>query len=366
MVGSFPSPHLQHYGERIRINGTPAVPKQFEEIILTVKEAVEELEKEGIHPTQFEIITAAACKYFRDSGVDVLVAEVGLGGRDDSTNALDLGVKVITSIALDHQDFLGDSIESIAGHKVGIVRPGDDVVVGVVPPAAESAMRGRLDLAHRVFRAGRDVVVVNQNSEGVDIVTPYATRKHLRVPLIGEFQARNLALAVASVDVLNDRLGASPLARGQWDKALNRMTWPGRMEVLRGCRVNPLWTGDLILDGAHNPHALAAVISELTNLYPHGGVLIFGAMRDKVIADMLRLVPPEWPIVLSQVEGERSADLTYLASLVPQRSLLGVTAEVSEALQIASAAAAPHRPITVLGSLYLVGSIRDLLGLIPQ
>jgi dihydrofolate synthase/folylpolyglutamate synthase len=138
------------------------------------------------------------------------------------------------------------------------------------------------------------------------------------------------------------------------------------MEVLRGCRVNPLWTGDLILDGAHNPHALAAVISELTNLYPHGGVLIFGAMRDKVIADMLRLVPPEWPIVLSQVEGERSADLTYLASLVPQRSLLGVTAEVSEALQIASAAAAPHRPITVLGSLYLVGSIRDLLGLIPQ
>ncbi|MFF1904476.1 glutamate ligase domain-containing protein [Kitasatospora sp. NPDC058218] len=144
------------------------------------------------------------------------------------------------------------------------------------------------------------------------------------------------------------------------------MDWPGRLEVVDGSGINPGWTGDLVLDGAHNPHALAAVVPELAARYPDGVVVVFAAMRDKVIPDMLELLPPTWPVVVSRAEGDRSADPAAVAALLPGHSVLGVTAEVSEALDIASAAAAPHRPVVALGSLRLVGAIRDHLGLTPR
>ena len=366
-VGSMPSPHLQDYTERVRINGRPVGAADFANLIDTVRAAVERVERRGLEPTEFEVLTAAACRYFQRAGVDLLVIEVGLGGDDDATNALDLGVKAITSVGLDHRDFLGDTIESVARHKAGIIRAGDEVVLGRLPQEAAVVVRARMDAVDdcRAQWLGTDIDAKATPQGEVVITTPKARHSSLPIPLAGRHQQQNLAVAVAAVDAVCRRHHLIAPTDQQWRDGLTGVEWPGRLERLRSTRLGTSWCGDLLLDGAHNPHALNAVLPELARLRPDGPVVVFAAMRDKAVVEMLELIPRHWPLILTQVEGERSSELKVLAGLAAGHHVVAVTADPAHALAAAAYAAGPDRPIAVIGSLYLVGKVRDHLGLPP-
>ncbi|TKA09483.1 bifunctional folylpolyglutamate synthase/dihydrofolate synthase [Actinacidiphila oryziradicis] len=367
-VGSMPSPHLQQYTERIRINGIPVGAEQFAEAVTAVQFAVDELDAAGINAaTQFEIMACVAFSFFVRQGVDAVVLEVGMGGRDDATNVFDPGVKVITSIGLDHQEFLGDTLASVAWHKAGVIRAGDDVLIGDVRDEARKVITKVLDDCGGVRAQWMRCALTAEAAADGEVLVGNAVARHraLRPPLPGAHQQANLALAVGAVDALCARTGRLSPSDGQWARALAELRWPGRLELCTGADLGAGWNGSLLLDGAHNPHALRAVIPEAERLLGRPPVVVFAAMRDKALAEMVALIPRTWPLVVTTVEGERAAVPQALATLCTGHAIAGVADNPAQALGLAARAAAPDRPIVVLGSLFLVGAIRNHLNLPP-
>src|SRR5438874_297929 len=208
-VGLMPKPHLISYTERIQIDQRPIAEDDFASLLTEVQPVIDKVAAELGPPTEFEILTSAALYYFARAGIDLLVCEVGLGGRLDSTNVLDLGVEVITNIALDHTQHLGSTLEAIAGEKAGILKPDSVAITAAQPPALaiiESAARQR---QIPLLRLGNEIQVAAIDKEwaGVQatVTTPADTYRDLRVPLLGLHQAENAALAVAAIDALRSR-----------------------------------------------------------------------------------------------------------------------------------------------------------------
>ncbi|MFY9614615.1 MAG: Mur ligase family protein, partial [Candidatus Dormiibacterota bacterium] len=239
-VGSMPKPHLQSYTERVCIDGMPISEAEFARMVTSIRPAIDEVAHELGQPTEFEMLTAGAVKHMREAGVDWLVCEVGLGGTLDATNVLDLGVKVITNVDLDHMQYLGGDIASIAEQKAGIIRDGDLVITGRLDPAAEAVTR------RRAGDAGAELWELGQNLKlTVDETSWKGSRFHVQVPpdsdvmwnletrMLGAHQAENAALAVAAAYAVYSRWGGR-LGRAHVRKGLFRTNWPGRLELVRG------------------------------------------------------------------------------------------------------------------------------------
>jgi dihydrofolate synthase/folylpolyglutamate synthase len=354
-VGLMPKPHLISYTERIQVDQRPIAEADFAALLTELQPAINKVASELGPPTEFEILTSAAFYYFARAGIDLLVCEVGLGGRLDSTNVLDLGVNVITNIALDHTQHLGSTLEAIAAEKAGILKPDSIAITGAQPPALAVIEAKARDQQVPLLRLGQEIEVsaIDKDWAGVQatITTPRGTYRDLRIPLLGVYQADNAALAVASIDALRSR--GWDISNGALRDGLARTRWPGRLEVIDR---DPI----VLVDGAHNPAALERSLEAVQKLAKGRPiVIVFGAMRDKDLASMLALLRRvNAPLIFSRIDWHRAEAPTELAKRFEGESETAESA--AEALSRAREKAGRHGIVFVCGSLYLVGEVKAI------
>jgi dihydrofolate synthase/folylpolyglutamate synthase len=359
-TGTYTSPHLQKVEERLSINGRYASEEEFALAVSDVAAFADLRVSAGAEPnTYFEVTTAAAFAFFADQAVNAAVLEVGLGGRLDATNVVEAEVCVLTSIGIEHTEYLGEDVATIAGEKLAIAGPSSTLVSGPLPDAAlEVAEKRARDLGIHHRHYGKDFSVLDaERGVGGWMVTiggAEDTYEDLFLPLHGRYQLANLATAVAATEALIGRKLDEDAVR----EALAAATAPGRMEVLG---THPL----VLVDGAHNADGVAALAESLMEEYPTTRwQLLFGVMGDKNLEAMVaNLAPLVAGIVTTAPESERAVPPGELAERI--RGLTGVSVleaeEVELGLDMARVEAGPDGAVLVAGSLYLVGEVRGLL-----
>ena len=349
-IGLMPKPHLVSYTERIQVDQRPIHEAAFAALLTELQPVISKVAAELGPPTEFEILTSAALHYFARAGIDLLVCEVGLGGRLDSTNVLNLGVEVITNIALDHTQHLGSTLEAIAAEKAGILKPDSLAITGAQPPALAVIEAAARQQRIPLLRLGHEIEVRALDREwgGVEatITTPAGTYRDLRVPLLGHHQAENAALAVAAIDGLRSR--GWDISDGAMRDGLARTRWPGRLEVIDR---HPI----VLVDGAHNPAGLERSLAAVRTLAKGRPlVIVFGAMKDKDLPAMLsKLQAMGAPVIFSAIGWQRAAAPADLAKQFGEPA--DVAASSKEAIARARERAGANGLVLVCGSLYLVG-----------
>ena len=347
-TGLFTSPHIAEPTERIRINGEPVDAGRFAAAFERVHRAVESLLEAGaidMHTTYFETVTAMALVIFAEERMDKVVLEVGLGGRLDATNVVRPELCVITPIDFDHEAFLGRSLESIAGEKAGILKPGVPAVFARQRPEAAPVLDARAE------KVGAPVA----RTTGLQIrnleLHPAGSRFEvgqpalfIDCPLAGEHQVENAvtaALAMRSLGISDSSIQAG----------IARTRWPGRLE-----RVSE--RPEIILDGAHNPAAARALAAYIERFYGARRVrLIYGAMRDKAVAEVGGILFPQaQEVILTAPRQSRAIAPEALRGLVDHPNLR-VAAHIEDALEMP-----PGDAVTfITGSLFLVAEARAIL-----
>ena len=320
-VGLFTSPHLESYCERIKINGENISESDFAEMIFRVKAC-------NVEATHFEVLTAAAFEYFRARAVDLAVIEVGLGGTLDSTNIITPELSIITNVALDHENILGD-LESIARNKSGIIKAKVPVVTGATGKPLE------------IIRA----VAKEKNSPLYEVTTPANVELNLR----GEYQKINAAIAIKAAEVLG--IDAEKICA-----ALKRVEWAGRFEVIENS------SGVFVIDGAHNPHGALALRESLDKNFPLGKRLwVFGALRDKNFDEMIKILfRAEDYVIVTPPDSERAASTEILCETLRKYHIPCAAVENNfEAIEQLKNLAGDVKIIA--GSLYLIGKVRKLI-----
>ena len=370
-VGTMPKPHLVSYRERIAIDGEPVSRQRFAAAIAAVLPIVDRAAASLGPPTEFEVLTAAAVLELARSRLDVALVEVGLGGRLDATNAVDLGVAAITNVQHDHERWLGSTLARIGAEKAAIIKPGDLAVTGAAGNGLAPILQRCGELGVSLRRAGRGqpyetaVREVGWDGTVVDLRGPAVEYRELRLGLLGGHQAANAAVALAVLDTLaedGERRG-TPLAIDEHAIRAGMVAarWPGRMEVLDGA---PVGSGRVLLDGAHNPAGARALAAALAALGVREMPLVLAAMRGKRIGPMLRALLPLAPRPIFTAVAEPGARPP--AELLDAWHAAGgpggiVAAEPGAALAKAARLQRGDEPVVVAGSLYLVGAIRGLL-----
>jgi dihydrofolate synthase/folylpolyglutamate synthase len=359
-TGTHTSPHLQKVEERLAINGRHATPDEFALSVSDVGAFADLREERGEEPnTYFELTAASAFAFFADQAVNAAVVEVGLGGRLDATNVVEAEVCVVTSIGVDHTEYLGEDIGSIGAEKVAIAGPNSILITGPLPEAAldEANRRSReLGIHHR--RYGADFSL-GESELGVGgwLATIHGaeeTYEDIFLPVHGKYQLTNLTLAVAATEaMLGGKLDVEAVR-----SAASAATMPGRME--------PLSTSPLVLvDGAHNADGISTLVESLREEFPSTRwQLLLGVMGDKNVELMVdRLEPVLDGVIATAVDDKRAVDALELAQRVAEVVDVPVLAgeTVEAALDMARAEAGRDGAVLVTGSLYLVGAVRDIL-----
>ena len=356
VTGFYSSPHLISVRERIRVGGRAVGEEEFAAAANEVRTACEAMAREGKKPTYFEVMTVMALLVFRRRHCDWIVWETGMGGRLDATNIVVPKVSVITTIALDHQKYLGNTLTEIAGDKAGIVKPGVPVVIGAtVPDEARRVIKTRArEMAAPVLDAGKRFPVgeLRLNSDGSQ---SFAAGPHrITLALAGAMQRSNCQSVLAVLEAVG-MLNAVSLA------ALAQTRWPGRAELC--CRKR------VLVDGGHNPEGLAALCALLRERWPDRKFRwVFGAFADKDYTGGLRLIAP----LADSLEAVGFAEGSRLSAapeeIVKQARELGIAEcradrKLPEILAetLRGTAEFPETPLIVGGSLYLAGEALALL-----
>jgi dihydrofolate synthase/folylpolyglutamate synthase len=359
-----PSPHLHSYRERVTIDGQPIGAAELDALLEDVLAASLPAEHELGPATEFELLTAAAYLQASRSAVDVMVMEVGLGGRLDASNTWDPDVAAVTNVGLDHQEFLGDTIETVAAEKAAIIKPGSRAVTGTKGPAL-GVIRARAAALDVPLIECAPLPVESMSREG--LVLRHERLGSLHVPLLGTHQAGNAAVALGIVQALA-AAGVAEVPDDAISRGLAAVRWPGRLELLEheGCVI--------VLDGAHNPDGmtvLAQTVDALAEDLPGGAAtFLLGVMRDKAVDDMIRAVARSELLRASHClatvvpETDRALPADDLAAR--WSSITGgfalaepdIDAALDRAIAIARDAGGP---LVIAGSLYLVGQLRARL-----
>ena len=356
-TGFYSSPHLSCVRERFRIDGQCISEARFASMVERLQAVLGDRQ-----PTYFEAATLLTLLWFAEEQVDAAVLETGMGGRLDATNVVTPLVCILTDISRDHEQHLGTGIAAIAREKAGIIKEGVPVVCSANDPEAVAVIAARCrECGSPLFLHGRDFVGTLEE-DGLFAYRPISgpMRTGLTLRLAGAHQAVNTALALAALELLQDRY---PRAAAAVPAALARVRWPGRMESfvaeVHGAARR------FLLDGAHNQAGVDALVHSLTRGYQRRRlVLVWGNMADKdLLPGLLSLLPLSDRVIFTRAEPIRSAaPEALLAQLSPeQQRRAECAATVAEALARAKAETTPDDLICVAGSLYLVGRVRQLL-----
>ncbi|MCU1347640.1 MAG: folylpolyglutamate synthase [Acidobacteria bacterium] len=363
-TGLLTSPHLVRFNERIVIDGEPigdeALVSNWEDISPYLDIVDSELTEAGKAPlTFFEALTALAFAAFADAPVDVAVIEVGMGGEWDSTNVGDGQVAVFTPIALDHTKALGDTVEEIARTKSGIIKPSADVVSSAQSPEADRVLREASELTESTFaEQPREFdVAATRVAVGGQLVTVRgraATYEDVFLPLYGDHQAQNAAVAVAAVETFLGR-GTQPLKTDLVEEGFATATSPGRLELIG---IEP----SIIVDAAHNPAGAATLTEALRSYFDFDEItFVVGILGDKDARGVIRaLAPVATQFFVTRPDSERAGDPEELGDLVREEVGDEATIVYSDAIDALEAARdwageAARRAVVVAGSVVLVG-----------
>lgn len=359
-VGTFISPHLHSYTERMQINGENISEEKVAELITDIKPLLEELEAEGSEPpTEFEVNTAMALLYFTREHVDYAILEVGLGGAIDSTNVIYPEVSVITNVAMDHMDYLGKTIEEIAAVKAGIIKSGRPVITGsrdkrvlsVISEKAAAEQSEMLVLDRDFHWENRKAQPDIQSADFIrnDLKLNFSTR------MLGKHQLDNAALAIMAAKLLgvyNNELIAH---------AVHDTVWQGRLEIMSKA---PL----VVIDGAHNVAGMTALADAINEYWQdYEIVAVIGMLADKERAEALAtLLPKVSRAVVTKVPNMRAGNWEYLAEICGEHGVPTECREfVDDACMTGLAAvndiAAPRKMLLVTGSLYMIADARAFL-----
>jgi dihydrofolate synthase/folylpolyglutamate synthase len=349
-VGMYTSPHLVHFRERYRLGDREISEARLLDLINRVRDAVDDAEP----PTFFEFATAMAFLYFSQEKAHPIILETGMGGRLDATNIVQPLVAVITNISLDHQEHLGEGLETIAGEKAGVIKPGVPLVTG-------AWQKGVLDLFGQrcrevqapMYLRGRDFRAQGRFRGRFDYQGLFDEFHNLTLNLVGRHQYGNAALALAVLELLN-RAGFE-VKETDIREGLPQTRWPGRLEqVPQDPRV--------LLDGAHNPAAARILAQTLKQSRGNGRlILVLGIMADKDVDTILaRLLPLAQTVVFTRPQYFRAAEVEDLAARARSYNLEIIKVpQVAAAVRRAQDLAGPRDRIVVSGSLYTVGEAKE-------
>lgn len=321
-VGVFSSPYLIHYTDQISINGESIPEAKLEALMADYQSLLEGESATNLQgTTEFEIITAIAYDYFASEQVDVVIMEVGMGGLLDSTNICQPILTGITTIGLDHVALLGDTLEAIAEQKAGIIKQGIPLVTGRIAPEA-LAVIDRIAEGKDAPRLayGKDYQVSHQESVITGEVFDYTSslrQGRFQTGLLGLHQIENAGMAIALLDAFCKEDGRKLPANILIAQALEETSWPGRLEVVSR---NPL----MILDGAHNPHAIKALLATLQERFAdYRKEILFTCIKTKALEDMLDLLEqiPDTELTLTHFDDSRATDESVLEEAAKSRNL---------------------------------------------
>lgn len=373
-TGMFTSPYIERFEERIRVDGAMISPDELRDVTLAVREHAEAMAEEtGGHPTEFELMTAVALEHFARCGCDIVVLEVGLGGRLDSTNVIDAPEAcVIARIGLDHTALLGNTLAAIAGEKAGIIKEGSAVVSW---PQESEAMAV---IEHAAAEHGCELRVPDfaQLEEGAirweDGASPFRSFSYrewtdLRTGILGSYQPQNATVALEVVSVLRGRGWHIP------DEAVRagvaRTRWPGRFEIVEGGSSPDGFA--IVVDGGHNPQGARALADSLAEVFPgRKPVFVIGVLEDKDYPRMLEdALPLGSAFVCVTPDNPRALPAHKLARAIrwTGQDLLGCSASVNpvvardfeDAIRRARELADPDGLICAFGSLYSVAALKE-------
>lgn len=362
-VGLYTSPHLVRFNERIKINGKEVSDR----IVVSAYDAVHQVPQGDREPTFFEYTTAMAFHIFQEQQVDWAVIETGMGGRLDATNILTPDISVITNISLEHQMYLGSSIESIAKEKAGIIKKNTPVVTGVRQnTAVEVIEQGAKSVSAPLYRLGKHFRTRRFANGTFTYFGLENTWRNLKIALCGRHQFDNAALALAVCEILHQGTGRLPgqhISLPDVEAGLLAAKWPGRLEIVAR---NPV----VLLDGAHNLAAIRNLTQFLSTEFRGKQItLVAGILDDKSYRSMLRTILPVcYQVILTQPRIDRSLPPEKLAreakKMLPRVSII---TDVAEALKKAIALAGPEGVVCAAGSLYVIGEIKEAIekGLLP-
>ena len=359
-VGSFTSPHLHSYTERFRINKAEIAPERVAQLIEELRPHLEAMVADGFeHPTEFEVTTALAFLYFYREKVDFLVLEVGLGGAIDSTNVVTPLVSVITNIAMDHMDYLGNTIKEVAQVKAGIIKPGVPVVTAATGEGLQVIKEVSRGKGSPLTLVGRDItwehISLSPDSQRFTVRGHRGAYENLFLPLLGRHQQTNAAVAVAAAEVLMD-FGVD-ISAGAVRKGLAATRWPARLEIVHE---KPL----VVIDGAHNYDGARCLRRALQDHFSGKKmILVIGMLADKERARVAaELAGAAGAVVVTKPNSPRAGKWRELAveaeRYTPEVYLVE---DIKKAVNKALSLAGPEDMVCITGSLYTVAEARELL-----
>jgi dihydrofolate synthase / folylpolyglutamate synthase len=361
-TGLFTSPHLVSITERIKIVGVDITPHQFAQCATAVRLAAEQLFSSGkieALPTFFEHVTAIALLAFRRAGIDLAILETGLGGRLDATTVAGAQTIGITQIAMDHEEYLGNSITSIAQEKAAIIKPGSSVVIADhQPPEAIEVLRRECERQGVIPRLAAYQAKIEETKADGTLCVTFQTEadeyKNVWLGLRGRHQIDNVAVAIQ----LSEQLGKKgfSISRSAIVAGVETVQHAGRLEYIPS--ITPL-----LLDGAHNPAAIKSLIEYLEEFAPRPLTVVFGAMRDKRTGEMATMLcEAADQVVFTQPNNPRAALPEELRNATRGDSCkMSVASSSSDAMREALKVTPPQGIICVTGSLFLVGEFRAML-----
>ncbi|PWR12420.1 dihydrofolate synthase [Micromonospora acroterricola] len=371
-TGRYTSPHLETVRERISLDGEPVSEERFASVYREIKPLAELVDARSDEPlTYFDMTTALAFATFADAPVDIAVVEVGLGGAEDATNVIQAGVCVITPIGLDHTEWLGDTLQDIALAKAGIIHPGATVIAAAQEEEAARPLLERCaEVGATIAREGAEFGVLSRAiAVGGQVLTLQGLGgiyDDVFIPLHGAHQAQNAAVALAAVEAF---LGAGTTRQLDIEavrEGFAEASSPGRLERVRNAPT-------ILLDGAHNPHGMAATVTALQEEFAFSKlVAVVGVLADKDASSLLELLEPVADLVVvtgnSSPRAMPAEELAALAVEIFGEERVEVAEEMPDAIETAVALAEENVPgelsgvgVLITGSVVTVADARRLL-----